>query len=196
MSKITSIKCQEKIEKNIGLVKTILKRFNVSAFDYDDLMQAGLIGLWKAAYNFDESKGFKFSSYAVPYIMGEIKKEYRNFHLIKISRNYYKIIYQLKMSDSFDEEEIMKKTGCSHEDLIMAYNFVNSVTLIEDESTIQDYESECSLAEEKRLNKTEELVIALFKKKYTQKRIAFRIGISQSTVSRIIKKYKESYNLV
>lgn len=196
MSKITSIKCQEKIEKNIGLVKTILKRFNVSAFDYDDLMQAGLIGLWKAAYNFDESKGFEFSSYAVPYIIGEIKKEYRNFHLIKISRNYYKIIYQLKMSDSFDEEEIMKKTGCSHEDLIMAYNFVNSVTLIEDESTIQDYESECSLTEEKRLNKTEELVIALFKKKYTQKRIAFRIGISQSTVSRIIKKYKESYNLV
>ena len=68
--------------------------------------------------------------------------------------------------------------------------------LLQDESTIQDYESECSLTEEKSLNKTEELVIALFKKKYTQKRIAFRIGISQSTVSRIIKKYKESYNLV
>ena len=62
------------IEENIGLVKAIVARFNVSKYDKDDLIQAGLIGLWRAAYNYKEEFNVKFSTYAVPMIIGEIKR--------------------------------------------------------------------------------------------------------------------------
>ena len=57
------------IEDNIGLVHSIAKRFTGRGVDYEDLFQTGCVGLIKAVDNFDESKGFKFSTYAVPVIM-------------------------------------------------------------------------------------------------------------------------------
>ena len=64
---------EEKIENNIGLVHSIAARFKGRGVDYEDLFQNGCVGLIKAVDNFDESKGFAFSTYAVPVIMGEIK---------------------------------------------------------------------------------------------------------------------------
>ena len=90
MSKPHKLQCEKVIEENIGLVKTIVNRFKVSDFDKDDLMQAGLIGLWKAAYHYNEKMNVKFSTYACKFIMGEIKEEMKKFNMIKISRKYYK----------------------------------------------------------------------------------------------------------
>ena len=77
----------KKITENIGLVHSIANRFRNRGADYDDLFQAGCVGLIKAVDNFDESKGVAFSTYAVPVIMGEIKRIFRDGGAIKISRS-------------------------------------------------------------------------------------------------------------
>lgn len=77
----------KRIEDNIGLVHSIANRFRSRGADYDDLFQAGCVGLIKAVDNFDESLGYAFSSYAVPVIMGEIKRIFRDGGPIKVSRS-------------------------------------------------------------------------------------------------------------
>ena len=77
---------EEKIENNIGLVHSIAARFKGRGVDYEDLFKNGCVGLIKAVDNFDESKGFAFSTYAVPVIMGEIKRIFRDGGAIKVSR--------------------------------------------------------------------------------------------------------------
>lgn len=74
------------VEKNLGLVHACAKRFRGRGVEYDDLFQAGCVGLIKAANNFDESKGFSFSTYAVPVILGEIKRIFRDGGAVKIGR--------------------------------------------------------------------------------------------------------------
>ena len=74
------------IVNNLGLVHSIAARFRGRGMDYDDLFQAGCIGLIKAADNFDRERGFQFSTYAVPVIMGEIKRLFRDDGAIKVSR--------------------------------------------------------------------------------------------------------------
>lgn len=76
----------EKVEKNLGLVHACAKRFKGRGVEYDDLFQAGCVGLIKAADNFDETRGFSFSTYAVPVILGEIKRIFRDGGSIKIGR--------------------------------------------------------------------------------------------------------------
>ena len=66
------------IENNIGLVHSIARRFKGRGVEYDDLFQCGCVGLIKAVDNFDETLGYKFSTYAVPVIMGEIKRLFRD----------------------------------------------------------------------------------------------------------------------
>ena len=75
------------IEKNIGLVHSIASRFKGKGVEYDDLFQTGCIGLIKAVDNFDETLGYKFSTYAVPVIMGEIKRIFRDGGTVKVSRS-------------------------------------------------------------------------------------------------------------
>ncbi len=65
------------IKENLGLVYHIVNRFKVSAFDREDLVQVGMMGLFAAARSFDLNRGVKFSTYAVPFILGNIKKELR-----------------------------------------------------------------------------------------------------------------------
>ncbi len=74
------------VEKNLGLVHSCAKRFRGRGVEYEDLFQAGCVGLIKAADNFDESRGFSFSTYAVPVILGEIKRIFRDGGSIKIGR--------------------------------------------------------------------------------------------------------------
>lgn len=77
----------QRIEENIGLVHSVANRFRSRGAEYDDLFQAGCIGLIKAVDNFDESLGYAFSSYAVPVIMGEIRRLFRDGGAIKVSRS-------------------------------------------------------------------------------------------------------------
>lgn len=74
------------IEKNLGLVHSCANRFRGRGVEYDDLFQAGCVGLIKAADNFDETRGFSFSTYAVPVILGEIRRIFRDGGSIKIGR--------------------------------------------------------------------------------------------------------------
>lgn len=74
------------VENNLGLVHACANRFKGRGVEYDDLFQAGCIGLIKAADNFDETRGFSFSTYAVPVILGEIKRIFRDGGTIKVGR--------------------------------------------------------------------------------------------------------------
>lgn len=74
------------VENNIGLVHACANKFRNRGADYDDLFQAGCVGLIKAAQNFDESRGFSFSTYAVPVILGEIKRIFRDGGSVKVGR--------------------------------------------------------------------------------------------------------------
>lgn len=76
----------EMVEKNLGLVHACANRFRGRGAEYDDLFQAGCVGLIKAADNFDESRGFSFSTYAVPVILGEIKRLFRDGGSVKVGR--------------------------------------------------------------------------------------------------------------
>ena len=83
----TNISKEEMIEKNYGLVHACANKFRGRGVEYDDLFQAGCIGLIKAAKNFDPSRGFAFSTYAVPVILGEIKRIFRDGGAVKIGRS-------------------------------------------------------------------------------------------------------------
>jgi RNA polymerase sporulation-specific sigma factor len=83
------IACQDRnavVCDNMGLVHTCAKRFRDRGVEYDDLVQAGCLGLIKAADGFDPERGLKFSTYAVPLILGEIKRLFRDGGAVKISR--------------------------------------------------------------------------------------------------------------
>lgn len=74
------------IENNLGLVHACANRFRGRGVEYDDLFQAGCVGIIKAADNFDPSRGFTFSTYAVPVILGEIKRIFRDSGSVKVGR--------------------------------------------------------------------------------------------------------------
>ncbi len=75
------------VEDNMGLVHACANRFTGRGVDYEDLVQSGCIGLLKAAEGFDETRGFMFSTYAVPAIIGEIKRIFRDGGAIKVGRS-------------------------------------------------------------------------------------------------------------
>lgn len=75
------------IEENLGLVHACANKFRGRGTEYDDLFQAGCVGLIKAADGFDSSRGFAFSTYAVPVILGEIKRIFRDGGAVKVSRS-------------------------------------------------------------------------------------------------------------
>ena len=99
------------ISENIGLVHSIAKRFTGRGADYEELFQSGCVGLIKAVDNFDEEKGFAFSTYAVPVIMGEIKRIFRDGGAIKVSRSLKeKSIKAQYLRDKFLEKELREPT--------------------------------------------------------------------------------------
>lgn len=76
----------EKIERNLGLVHACAHRFKGRGIEYDDLYQAGCMGLCKAVDAFDEARGVRFSTYAVPVILGEMRRLFRDGGAVKVSR--------------------------------------------------------------------------------------------------------------
>lgn len=122
------------IEDNIGLVHSIAKRFTGRGVDYEDLFQTGCIGLIKAVDNFDESKGFKFSTYAVPVIMGEIRRIFRDGGAIKVSRALKeKSVKAQMLREKFAKKELREPTvselsdmlGCDLDETAEILNVIN-----------------------------------------------------------------------
>ena len=97
----------EFIEKNLGLVHSCAGRFKGRGIEYDDLFSAGCMGLVKAYDGFDGSRGLCFSTYAVPVILGEIKKLFRDGGTVKVSRS----LKELSLKISAVRERCVKETG-------------------------------------------------------------------------------------
>ena len=198
---------EEKIKNNIGLVHSIAGRFKGRGVDYDDLFQNGCIGLIKAVDNFDESKGFAFSTYAVPVIMGEIKRTFRDGGAIKVSRSLKeKAIKAQAMRERFVNKELREPTiselsemlDCTPEETAEILNVILPMISLnssgeEGEDTIDIPVDESEQLFDRisvnqlvsRLSKTErDLIDMRFYKGYTQSKTAEALGISQVQVSR------------
>ena len=129
------------IEDNSRLVWSIVRRFNGRGYDIEDLYQIGSIGLIKAIQRFDTSFEVRLSTYAVPYILGEIKRFIRDDGPIKISRSIkelnIKIIelqkeYLNKYGKEITLEQLAKELKTSKEDITMALDSARPVNSIED----------------------------------------------------------------
>lgn len=117
------------IEKNLGLVRHIVKRYQGRGCDTEDLFQIGVIGLIKAVDNFDLERDVQFSTYAVPLIMGEIKRFFRDDGLVKVSRGIKENAYRVReaMEIFFERngrepslQELQELTGLEKEDIVLA----------------------------------------------------------------------------
>ena len=95
----------ELIEQNLGLVHSCCKKFTGRGIEYDDLYSAGCVGLIKAVDNFDPTLGYKLSTYAVPVILGEIKRLFRDGSIIKVSRSLKELsLKAVKIAQEYKSE--------------------------------------------------------------------------------------------
>lgn len=101
------------IESNIGLVHSICKRFSGRGIEYEDLFQAGCIGLIKATDAFDEKRGIMFSTYAVPVIMGEVRRMFRDGGLIKVSRSVKELSFHVNRKREMLEQKLNREPTVS-----------------------------------------------------------------------------------
>lgn len=100
---------EEFIENNLGLVHSICKRFSGRGIEYDDLYQAGCIGLIKATDAFDQTKGFSFSTYAVPVIMGEVRRLFRDGGAVKVSRSIKELYLKITREKQILEQALNRE---------------------------------------------------------------------------------------
>lgn len=126
---------------NLKLIFNLIQRFIHRGYELEDLFQIGTIGLIKAIDKFDFSYGVKFSTYAVPMIIGEIRRFLRDDHPIKVPRSYKELVYKInrsreKLSLELKRDptinEIAQDVGVNSEDIIVALEAVQSPTSIHD----------------------------------------------------------------
>ena len=206
------------VEKNVGLVWSIVRRFQNRGHEIEDLFQIGCIGLIKAINKFDKSFDVKFSTYAVPMIIGEIKRFLRDDGIIKVSRSLKEMSYRAKITKELMSKELGReptinemaaRMDVSNEELVMAieagyspeslFNPVvdgeNSLMLI-DRLNDQCTDSETDIIDKISLRqildtlkpREKQIIILRYFKEKTQVQIAKQLGISQVQVSRIEKK--------
>ncbi len=206
----------ELVNGNLRLVLSIVQRFSGRAENPDDLFQVGCIGLMKAIDNFDISVGVRFSTYAVPLIIGEIRRYLRDNNAVRISRSLRDIAYramqakeQLQKELSRDPtiEEIANVVELSREDVVMALEAVTApISLYEpvyadggdaiyvmdqigDSQSDNDWLEELALKDAiQALPEREKTILRLrFFCGLTQTEVSRHIGISQAQVSRLEK---------
>ena len=208
---------EEYIRGNLRLVLSVIQRFNNRGEHVDDLFQVGCIGLIKAIDNFDISQNVKFSTYAVPMIIGEIRRYLRDNNAIRVSRSLRDTAYKaLQMKEQLTRknakeptvEEIAAQLGIKKEDIVFALDAIQDpISLFEpvyhDESDtlyIMDQVSDEKNQDDvwlenialneamKRINEREKQILMLrFFSGKTQMEVADEIGISQAQVSRLEK---------
>ncbi len=205
------------INHNKGLLWSIVKRFNHRGYDMEDLYQIACLGFIKCIKNFDTNFDVKLSTYAVPYILGEMKRYIQDDGPIKVSRTlkelHVKILYaqkehMKKTGNDISIEELEKELKVSKEDIIMALDSQNPVSSI-DEYTNNQEEGQTLL--DKLANNIDEanmvtnkitimqlinslktrekqIILLRYYKGKTQTEIAKILGITQVQISRIEKK--------
>lgn len=205
------------IKGNLRLVLSIIQRFSSSNENVDDLFQIGCIGLMKAIDNFDIAQGVKFSTYAVPMIIGEIRRYLRDNNSIRVSRSLrdiaYKAIYardilQKNMDREPTIEEISKESGIPREDILNALDAIQAPMslyepvfsdsgdtlflmdqLSDKKNKEENWVEELALREAmEKLTPREQNILELrFFEGKTQMEVAEEIHISQAQVSRLEK---------
>ncbi|MDD6794863.1 MAG: RNA polymerase sporulation sigma factor SigG [Clostridiaceae bacterium] len=205
------------IKGNLRLVLSVIQRFNNRGENVDDLFQVGCIGLMKAIDNFDLSQNVKFSTYAVPMIIGEIRRYLRDNNSIRVSRSLRDIAYKAlvvrdKLINDNNKEpsvsQISKELNLPREDVVFALDAIQDpVSLYEpiyhdggdaiyvmdqvsdNKNTDESWIEDISINEAmKRLSDREKLILNLrFFNGRTQMEVANEIGISQAQVSRLEK---------
>lgn len=208
---------EELISGNMRLVLSIIQRFGSRGEDADDLFQVGCIGLIKAIDNFDLDVGVKFSTYAVPMIIGEIRRYLRDNSMIRVSRSQRDLAYRalrakeelsLRLSRDPTDAEIATELGAEKSEVTEALTSITTpLSLYEpvfsdggDALYLMDQISDDKENDEvwidniavgeamKRLSDRERSIISMrFFRGKTQMEIAEEIGISQAQVSRIEK---------
>ena len=205
------------IKGNLRLVLSVIRRFSSVGENVDDLFQIGCIGLIKAIDHFNTELGVRFSTYAVPMIIGEIRRFLRDNNSIRVSRSLrdtaYKAIYAREMLLKKNQKEpsiteVASEVGISREDIVYALDAIqNPMSLYEpiftdggDTLYVMDQIRDKKNREEnwvehlslsdalKKLNAREHEIISLrFFEGKTQMEVAELIGISQAQVSRLEK---------
>lgn len=206
------------IEMNLPLVSSISKKFLNRGYDYEDIFQIGSIGLVKAINNFDNKFNVKFSTYAVPMIIGEIKRFIRDDGIIKVSRSVKTLARKLHfdkeaLTKELDREptidELSKYSGVDKEEIMFAiessvnmqylYDTIHQddgapVLLIDKLSEKGEDDTDMinriALKEALRSldSKSRQVIMLRYFKDKTQVQVAKLLGISQVQVSRIEKK--------
>jgi RNA polymerase sporulation-specific sigma factor len=205
------------VNGNLRLVLSVIQRFNNRGEFVDDLFQVGCIGLMKSIDNFDLGQNVKFSTYAVPMIIGEIRRYLRDNNPIRVSRSLRDIAYKALqvreqlIADHSKEPtpiEIATVLGVTHEEVVFALDAIQDpVSLFEpiyndggdpifvmdqlsdEKQKDEQWVEELALKEGlKRLNDREKMIIRKrFFQGKTQMEVADEIGISQAQVSRLEK---------
>lgn len=212
------ISAREKlVNGNLRLVLSVIQRFNTRGEYVDDLFQVGCIGLMKSIDNFDLGQNVKFSTYAVPMIIGEIRRYLRDNNPIRVSRSLRDIAYKaLQVREKLIAEnskeptamDIAKVLEVTHEEIVFALDAIQDpVSLFEpiyndggdpifvmdqlsdEKQKDEQWVEELALKEGmKRLNDREKMIIRKrFFQGKTQMEVAEEIGISQAQVSRLEK---------
>lgn len=202
----------EFVKANLPLVHSLANRFRGRGIEYEELYSAGCVGLVKACANFDESRGLCFSTYAVPVILGEIKRLFRDSGSVKISRSIKELSLKIaKVREELSKDgrepsvsEIADKLGVDENDVAEAVSAMLpavSLTCKEDGSEIDVAEESCEnrlidrLALEQCLSSLEKSERALITLRYfcgkSQTETAKILGISQVSVSRKERKILE-----
>ena len=205
------------INGNLRLVLSVVQRFNGRSENADDLFQVGCVGLIKAIDNFDTSLNVQFSTYAVPMIIGEIRRHLRDNNPIRVSRSMRDLAYKAlqakeKLSKENQKEasveDIAKELGIDKEEIVVSldsiqepislqepvYNDGSESIYIMDQvkdskNTDELWAENITIAEAmKKLNSREKSIISRrFFDGRTQMEVANEIGISQAQVSRLEK---------
>ena len=208
---------EEFIKGNLRLVLSVIQRFNNRGEYVDDLFQVGCIGLIKAIDNFDVTQNVKFSTYAVPMIIGEIRRYLRDNNSIRVSRSLRDIAYKAlqakeRLTNKNAKEptinEIAEELKIPKEDIVFALDAIQDpISLFEsvyhdggdaifvmdqvsDDKNIDENWLETIALKEamRKLNDREKLILNLrFFEGRTQMEVAEEIGISQAQVSRLEK---------
>lgn len=208
---------EEFIYSNLRLVLSVIKKFANRGENIDDIFQVGVIGLIKAINNFDVNQGVKLSTYAVPMIIGEIRRYLRDYNSIRVSRSLRDTAYkalqikEMLINRNYKEptiEEIAKELNVEKEEIILALDAIQEpISLFEpvyndgadsifvmdqvkdDKNNDNLWVENISLNEAmKKLSEREKYIINLrFFEGKTQMEVAEEINISQAQVSRLEK---------
>ncbi len=204
----------ELVIENKGLIISIAKRFENRGYEFEDIYQIGSIGFIKAVKKFDFTYNVMLSTFAVTYIIGEIKRFLRDNGPIKVSRSLKelsaKISLEQKSNPGITVDELAIKLNVDKEEIALALDSENSIRSLDekqddDDMTLMDKLSSNENSEEKIVNglalkqcidnleaREKKIIYLRYYKCQTQKKVADIIGISQVQVSRIEKKVLEN----